>query len=172
MPVRLVCLLATCLSTAIAEELIGEALPDNFDWENEFVALEGSETVVTPQEKDPEDFAEFPSFVDVELVADCDVVPEKLPVWFVMEKVIQWFDDVKPGMLTLEPGNVFIANSNGHGWLTDELKDQLDQIEQEGTEGTEGNPARRLVRGLKICPSCRNRRQWRQCLKVRIRQGD
>jgi len=185
---------STSTSGSGGKTLLGEEIPEAFDWERDFHLLEGSKSVLADQRSnDKEEFVDFPSFVDIELVADCDVVPPSLPVWFVMEKVVEWFDEAKPGMITLEPGEVYVVDDPNSVETTTSSSTALEEslAQQLGVNAVvqDGEGQVRYLRGagtttdldlvdlmetqyhrnlpIKVCPRCRNARQWKRCLKVR-----
>jgi len=158
---------------------VEQPVPDDFNWERDFNTLPGSESVyagIKGEENDNQrTFDAFPELVDVSLVADCEVVPEGLPIDFIMSKITERFDLQKPGMEDLEPGEVYVTdNSVLSGDFTGDLDtDAADPVARRGLRGllpllqqTEEGQNHRFL-GINLCPVCKKAKYWKKCLKVR-----
>jgi len=154
-------------------------LPADFNWESDFETLPDAESVNDGLQEEPTAFEIFPEAVDIVLLADCEVIPEKLPVDFIMAKVTERFDIEKPGMIDIAPGEVIIVSDSALDIpLTRRLDDDHGSIHRRRLRGADftlassqqNDEEEQSHRNLpvQICPQCRNARSWRACLKVCI----
>jgi len=156
-------------------------LPAEFNWDKDFEKLPGTQSVNAGTNNGNGNggyaYVDFPDLVDVALVANCDVLPKALPVDFVLKKIIERFDQNKPGMVDLEPGEVYVTNGDANTpgdfasnpfqvrrGLRNELPYHLSTTEQD-----EDQNHRHL--DMMVCPQCNNHANWRVCVKNRVRQA-
>lgn len=183
----------------VLPENFGESIPPEFDWPKESDELPGFEASVHAGEDEIRErkkvepwktfYDDLPPVVDVALHTNADEIPEKLPVDFIMMKVMERFDLEVPGYKEVLPGDPldgWVPEIDPDGgvdevhhlpslalseimedparvtWKDGDPMVYKDQIAAEQA-GEEEEHRRRLA--IYVCPTCRRRIKWKRCIK-------